>query len=68
MSPVTIFILPPGAFLVLACLGCRSMNKIRKNAEKKGKKDRRCLKDAAADLCRHVPDVAEKYFQQAIEE
>ena len=35
--PVTIFILPPGAFLVLAFL-VAGMNKIRKNAEKKGKK------------------------------
>ena len=35
--PVTIFILPPGAFLVLAFL-VAAMNKIRKNAEKKGKK------------------------------
>ena len=35
--PVTIFILPAGAFLVLAFL-VAGMNKIRKNAEKKGKK------------------------------
>lgn len=35
--PATIFILPPGAFLVLAFL-VAGMNKIRKNAEKKGKK------------------------------
>lgn len=35
--PVTIFILPPGAFLVLAFL-VAGMNKIRKNVEKKGKK------------------------------
>lgn len=35
--PVTIFILPPGAFLVLAFL-VAGMNRIRKNAEKKGKK------------------------------
>ncbi|MGN1377751.1 MAG: electron transport complex subunit RsxE [Dorea sp.] len=35
--PVTIFILPPGAFLVLAFL-VAAMNRIRKNAEKKGKK------------------------------
>ena len=35
--PVTIFILPPGAFLVLAFL-VAAMNKIRKRAEKKGKK------------------------------
>ncbi len=35
--PVTIFILPPGAFLVLAFLTA-GMNKIRKNSEKKGKK------------------------------
>ena len=36
-EPVTIFILAPGAFLVLAFL-VAGMNKIRKNAEKKGKK------------------------------
>ena len=35
--PVTIFILPPGAFLVLAFL-VAAMNKIKKNAAKKGKK------------------------------
>ena len=35
--PVTIFILPPGAFLALAFL-VAGMNKIRKNDEKKGKK------------------------------
>ena len=35
--PVTIFILPPGAFLGLAFL-VAGMNRIRKNAEKKGKK------------------------------
>ena len=34
-EPVTIFILAPGAFLVLAFL-VAGMNKIRKNAEKKG--------------------------------
>lgn len=66
--PVTIFILPPGAFLVLAFL-VAGMNKIRKNAEKKGKKiaePQGCCSDCAG--CAGCAGCSGKVFPTGDEE
>ena len=60
--PVTIFILPAGAFLVLAFL-VAGMNKLKKRAAQKGKK---IAEPHAVQTVHHAADAEAKYSQQGM--